>query len=631
MTSGDRARSCSCPHRPARGGAVARRVAACWSMQAWSCASMSTRPAELGPLAVVPSRRRRRRADGCELVVVLGGDGTILRAAELARRTGVPLLGVNLGHVGFLAEAERGRRRRPSSTRSWTGSYAVEERMTIDVVARHGRRSRSPPRWALNEASVEKAARERMLEVVVEVDGRPLSRWGCDGVVCATPDRLHRVRVLRRRPGGLAGGRGAAGRADQRARALRPAAGGLADSVPSRSRCSPDTHGGRALVRRPAHRRPAARGARRGAARRAAGAAGAAARRAVHRPAGGQVRAAGRGLAGSRRARRRNGDGRVLEELRIRGLGVIDDAVLELHAGPHRGHRRDRRRQDHGGHRARAAARRPGRRRRGPRRAPSGRVVEGRFRVAAPARWRPRAPRRAASSTTTARCCSPARSAAEGRSPGVRSAAASVPAVAARRAGRRPRRGARADRPAAAAAAGRGSAHALDRYAGDRVAAPLRRVPRGVRERLRAVEAELASWSAPVPGSAPGRPTCSGSGWPRSRRSTRSRGRTARCAPRPARLGPRRRARATPRSWPTRRSRAPRTPVPRTRLTLLAAARRAVEARREHDPDARRARRPARARSPALLADMAADLASYAGGVDSDPARLAVVQDRRAR
>jgi len=41
--------------------------------------------------------------------------------------------------------------------------------------------------WALNEASVEKAARERMLELVVEIDNRPVSRWGCDGVVCATP------------------------------------------------------------------------------------------------------------------------------------------------------------------------------------------------------------------------------------------------------------------------------------------------------------------------------------------------------------------------------------------------------------------------------------------------------------
>ena len=123
--------------------------------------------------------------NGCELAVVIGGDGTILRAAELARDTGTPLLGVNLGHVGFLAEAE-------SDDVEFTieaivqRRYTSEERLTIDVdVQRDGEVVAST--FALNEASVEKAARERMLEVVVEVDGRPLSRWGCDGVVCATP------------------------------------------------------------------------------------------------------------------------------------------------------------------------------------------------------------------------------------------------------------------------------------------------------------------------------------------------------------------------------------------------------------------------------------------------------------
>ena len=124
-------------------------------------------------------------AAGAELVLVLGGDGTILRAAELARGAGVPLLGVNLGRVGFLAEAE------PEHLEDTVGhvldrDYAVEERLTLDVTATlEGDPLGSG--WALNEASVEKSARERMLELVVEVDGQPLSRWGCDGVVCATP------------------------------------------------------------------------------------------------------------------------------------------------------------------------------------------------------------------------------------------------------------------------------------------------------------------------------------------------------------------------------------------------------------------------------------------------------------
>ncbi|WP_407564062.1 NAD kinase [Streptomyces sp. 184] len=123
--------------------------------------------------------------DDCELLIVLGGDGTLLRGAAFARRSGVPMLGVNLGRVGFLAEAERDDLDKVVD-RVVTKEYEVEERMTLDVLVRNEGRTVHAD-WALNEASVEKAARERMLEVVTEVDGRPVSRFGCDGVVCATP------------------------------------------------------------------------------------------------------------------------------------------------------------------------------------------------------------------------------------------------------------------------------------------------------------------------------------------------------------------------------------------------------------------------------------------------------------
>jgi NAD+ kinase len=124
-------------------------------------------------------------AQDCELVVVIGGDGTILRGAELARPTQTPMLGVNLGHVGFLAEAERDDLD-VTVDRVVERSYEVEERLTVDVsVYLDG--DLIAEGWALNDASVEKAARERMVDLVVEVDGRPLSRWAGDGVVCATP------------------------------------------------------------------------------------------------------------------------------------------------------------------------------------------------------------------------------------------------------------------------------------------------------------------------------------------------------------------------------------------------------------------------------------------------------------
>jgi NAD+ kinase len=123
-------------------------------------------------------------AADAEMVIVLGGDGTLLRAAEMARPAGAPLLGVNLGHVGFLAETE------PDDLAGAVEQvlehrYSVEKRMTVDVTVRHN--GTTTETWALNEGSVEKVARERTIEVVTEVDGRPLSRWAGDGVICATP------------------------------------------------------------------------------------------------------------------------------------------------------------------------------------------------------------------------------------------------------------------------------------------------------------------------------------------------------------------------------------------------------------------------------------------------------------
>jgi NAD+ kinase len=126
-----------------------------------------------------------RAAVGTELVFVLGGDGTLLRAAELAHPAGVPVLGVNLGRVGFLAEVDSDLLEEVVQ-QVVEQEYHVQERMTIDVTAwlRGGLVART---WALNEASVEKSSRERILDVMVEVDGRPVSSFGGDGVLCATP------------------------------------------------------------------------------------------------------------------------------------------------------------------------------------------------------------------------------------------------------------------------------------------------------------------------------------------------------------------------------------------------------------------------------------------------------------
>jgi NAD+ kinase len=120
-----------------------------------------------------------------ELVMVLGGDGTILKAAEIVREAQTPLMGINLGHVGFLAESERDGLR-DAVARAAAKDYLVKERLTLDVsvVVANEVVFRT---WALNEATVEKSARERMLEVVVEIDSKPLSSFGCDGIVMSTP------------------------------------------------------------------------------------------------------------------------------------------------------------------------------------------------------------------------------------------------------------------------------------------------------------------------------------------------------------------------------------------------------------------------------------------------------------
>jgi NAD+ kinase len=120
-----------------------------------------------------------------ELTIVLGGDGTILGAVELTRGSEAPILGINHGHVGFLAESEK-------DDLAWTvaqalkGDYDVDERLVLDVtvVDNSGEVYRT---FAVNEATIEKASRARMIEVALEVDGRPLSTFGADGVVMATP------------------------------------------------------------------------------------------------------------------------------------------------------------------------------------------------------------------------------------------------------------------------------------------------------------------------------------------------------------------------------------------------------------------------------------------------------------
>ena len=132
-----------------------------------------------------PEGSKTYSGENLDLVMVLGGDGSILRAAEIVNDNPAPILGINLGHVGFMTEAERSEIPAVLDAVA-AGNFSTSERTTLEVkVWQEGKEVFSS--WAINEVAVEKSARERMLEVVLEIDARPVSSFGCDGVLVSTP------------------------------------------------------------------------------------------------------------------------------------------------------------------------------------------------------------------------------------------------------------------------------------------------------------------------------------------------------------------------------------------------------------------------------------------------------------
>lgn len=119
-----------------------------------------------------------------EIAVVLGGDGTILRAAELVLGTSIPIIGINLGNVGFLAEIARPTAHLLAISIA-EKKYRGERRLLLSLVVERENKVIADG-WALNEFTIERN-HSQMVELFVQIDNRPLSRWGCDGVICATP------------------------------------------------------------------------------------------------------------------------------------------------------------------------------------------------------------------------------------------------------------------------------------------------------------------------------------------------------------------------------------------------------------------------------------------------------------
>ncbi len=164
---------------------TARKVAATLAEAGIELVASEGERRELGLTVFEPVDERDARGESVEMVLAIGGDGTLLRAAERARPLTAPVLGINLGRVGFLTEVDIDHVD-DALQAIIDQRYRVSSRMTVQVSVEHEGRFVTEG-WALNEISVEKGTRERILDVVVEVDGHGVSAYGCDGVLCATP------------------------------------------------------------------------------------------------------------------------------------------------------------------------------------------------------------------------------------------------------------------------------------------------------------------------------------------------------------------------------------------------------------------------------------------------------------
>jgi len=132
-------------------------------------------PGDVAPLETLPRR--------CDVLVAFGGDGTILSAARLVGRRGIPILGVNLGKLGFLAEFA------VEDMEEWVGAllkrkYKVEERMVLEASTRAGRRRRF---YGLNDIVIDKSGSSRVIDLQTVVNNEHLITYTADGLIVATP------------------------------------------------------------------------------------------------------------------------------------------------------------------------------------------------------------------------------------------------------------------------------------------------------------------------------------------------------------------------------------------------------------------------------------------------------------
>jgi NAD+ kinase len=141
-------------------------------------------------IETLPPRKNllRKLGDLCDrkvdLVIAVGGDGTLLQAAHRFRGSGLPLLGINIGYLGFITSV-RGDRVRQEMKRVLNAEFVISQRTALDLELRVGRKVVRG--WALNDAIITRGANPHLIGITARIGQRRLTSYRCDGLIIATP------------------------------------------------------------------------------------------------------------------------------------------------------------------------------------------------------------------------------------------------------------------------------------------------------------------------------------------------------------------------------------------------------------------------------------------------------------
>lgn len=124
------------------------------------------------------------RSVQADLIIACGGDGTLLQVAHRARGSGVPILGINIGYLGFITSVP-GQKVKSAMRRILEADFVISRRTALDIEAEAD--GAVAPGWALNDVVIARGANPHLIALDARIGARPLTRYRCDGLVIATP------------------------------------------------------------------------------------------------------------------------------------------------------------------------------------------------------------------------------------------------------------------------------------------------------------------------------------------------------------------------------------------------------------------------------------------------------------